>query len=499
MIGVFWKNRAIVWVLCFFSVMVSLDAQPAENTSTNQTSAQPVDNSVANQVPAQQPENTGTNQPPDLGFPTNVTEVLPLATTPVYGAQQFPYSFEAQNNTSVVAGPAPIGSGQVGAPVMGTGVFGIPGFTPMTGPGIYQAGLLNVHAGLSYSFVYGTGIEDAPGQHSATVDQVVSPNLVVNVGSHWTLNYSAALNFYSASSGLGDSTGQSVSLLWSAFYHDWALEFSQGYSFSDTPLIETGTQTKEEAYVTTLSASHQLVGNLSLVVGLNQSFTIDDPFDDVDEWSGNVALNYQLSQKLQIGLNFGGGYDEASQSPAMTSETYSAVLMFRPTIKTTVKLSAGLEDESFDAAGVPSSITPIFSASIMRQLLPHTRLSLSAGRSISPSFFSNQVYTVTSVGIGLQQQLTRKLNLSVTGGYSDSSYQAIQPGVLPQYYLGAPTTSALQVTRHDVTTDIGISLAYAFRPRWNGSVSYSYSENSSSQGNYSYSSSQFTVQVNYRY
>jgi hypothetical protein len=103
------------------------------------------------------------------------------------------------------------------------------------------------------------------------------------------------------------------------------------------------------------------------------------------------------------------------------------------------------------------------------------------------------------VSVALQQQLTRKLNLTVSGGYGDSSYQAIQPCVLPQYYLGTPTTSALQVTRHDVTTDIGVALGYAFRPRWNGLVSYSYSENSSSQGNYSYSSSQFSVQVSYTY
>jgi len=219
----------------------------------------------------------------------------------------------------------------------------------------------------------------------------------------------------------------------------------------------------------------------------------------VREWSGNLALNYQLSPKLQIGVNVGGGYDETSLSPNITFESYSAVFMFKPAIKTTVNLSVGLEELSFDAGGVPTSVSPIFSASIAYQLLRHTSISLNAGRSISPSFFSNQVSTVTSVGAGLQQQLTRKLSLSVSGGYGTSSYQSIQPGILPQYYLGTPTSTALQVTRSDITRYVGASLSYAFRPRLRGSVSYSYSKNSSSQSDFTYSSSQYSVQLSYEY
>ena len=499
MIGVIWKNRAIVLAIYFLGLLASAEAQPVDNSGTNQAPAQPANNTVTNPTPAQPPDNTGTNQAPEEGFSTNTAEGLQPAVIPAYGAQPVPNAFEAQNNAPVMAGPSYLGSGQVGSPLMGTGVFGVPGFAPATGRGLYQAGNLNVHAGLSYSYVYGTGIEAQPGEHQSTVEQVVSPNLQINLGNHWTLDYSAGLTYYSGNSGIGNSTGQSASLSWTTIYQDWAFGMSQSYSFSDTPLIQTGTQTEQEDYVTSLSVSRQLGGNFSFTVGLNQSFEFADQFDNVRAWSANGALNYELSPKLQIGLNVGGGYDEASLSPAMTSESYSAVLMFQPGRKTTVNLSAGIEEESFDAGGVPTLATPIFSAAISYQLLKHTSISLSAGRTITPSFFSNQVFTVTSLGMGLQQQLTRKLILSVTGGYGTSSYQAIQPGTLPQHYFGTPTTTALQVTRNDVTTDIGISLAYAFRPRWNGSISYSYGENSSSQGNYSYASSQVSVSVNYHY
>jgi hypothetical protein len=495
MIGVIRKNRAIVSAICCLGLLASAGAQPVDNSVTNQTPAQP-----AQPVqPAQPANNTGTNQAPEEGISTNTPELLQPGAAPVYGAQPFPNEFEAQNNAPVVAGPSYLGSGQVASPLMGTGVFGVPGFAPMSGPGLYQAGLLNVHAGLSYSFLYGTGIEAQPGEHQSSIEQVVTPNLRIDLGSHWTLVYSAAVTFYSGNSNLTDTTGQFVTLRGSTIYEDWAFGLSQSYSQSSTPLIQTGVQTTEDAYVTALNVSRQLGGGFSFTAGLNQSFLVAGQFGDQHDWSGNAALNYQLSPKLQVGLNFGGGYDEDSISPTMTFETYSAVLMFHPGIKTTVNLSGGIEEESFDISGVPSTTTPIFSGSIAYQLLKATSISLNAARSISPSFFSNQVYTSTSVGMALRQGLSPKLSLSVTGGYSSSTYKAIQPGTLPQYYLGTPTTTALQVTRDDTTTDIGINLAYAFRPHLNGLLSYSYSDNSSSQGNYSYSSSQISVQMSYRY
>ncbi len=138
MIGVIWKNCAIVWAVCFFGLLASAAAQPVDDL----------------QAPAQPSQNAGTNQIPDEGFSTNVYMSLQPPVNPMYGAQPFPNLFEAQNNAPVVAGPSSLGSSQIGSPVMGTGVFGVPGYTPMSGPGVYQEGLLNVHAGLSYSFLY---------------------------------------------------------------------------------------------------------------------------------------------------------------------------------------------------------------------------------------------------------------------------------------------------------------------------------------------------------
>jgi hypothetical protein len=269
---------------------------------------------------------------------------------------------------------------------------------------------------------------------------------------------------------------------------------------SSTPLIETGAQTEEQDYVTALSVSRRLGSRLSFTLGLNQTFRLADQFNDLRDWSANGSINYAISPKLQVGLSIGAGYDEVSLSPSLTFESYEAVLILNPGPKTTVNISAGIQDESFGTGGIPNSVSPVFSAAITYQLFRHTAIAVNAGTSISPSFFSNQVSTATSVGVSLQQQLTRKLSLALTGGYDVSSYQSIEPGPLPKYYFyGTATTTALQVTRDDTTSFIGASFAYAFRPRWNGSASYSYSKNSSSQGAFAYASSQFTVQLSYQY
>lgn len=234
MIGAIWKNRSIVSAIFSFGMLVSVGAQP-------------LDNSVTNQLPEQPAGVAGTNQVYEEGISTNTAELLQPAVTNVYGAQPFPNEFEAQNNVPVVAGPSFLGAPQGGSPMMGTSVFGVPGFAPATGPGIYQAGNVNIHARLSYSFLYGTGLEGQPGDHAAVVEQTVSPGITINVGTHWTVDYSPSASFYSGSSNFNNTTGQFADLRGSTIYNDWAFGMSQSYSYSTTPLVETGTQTKEES------------------------------------------------------------------------------------------------------------------------------------------------------------------------------------------------------------------------------------------------------------
>jgi hypothetical protein len=489
--GAPWKNCAILSAICCLNLLASAVAQPAGNGATNTAPVQPLGTAAPT-------ENVITNQSFDQELSTN-TAFLPPEPMPVYGARPVPNEFEAQNNAPVSVGPSYLGGGQPVSPVTGTGVFGPPGFVPSSGEGIYHSGLLNVHAGLAYSFVYGTGIQDQPGQKSSTVVQVVSPYVELDLGQHLSLSYSPMLTYYSGNSGLGNSTGEGASLSWSESYQDWAFRLSQSYSFTSAPLIETGTQTSEEDYVTGVNVSHMIGNGFSLTLGLNQDFRDANQFNDLSEWSASGSINYMLNPKVQIGLNVGGGLDEVSDSPNETFESYSVVLMARPGPKTTVNLSVGLEEQSFDASGVSTSTTPIYSASIRYQLFKGTALILDGTRVVSPSFFSNLLSTATSVDVTLRQNLSQKLVVQLFGAYANNSYQAIEPGGLPKYFLTPATATSLQVTRTDNTSSIGVGLNYTFTRRLFGSVYYTYSKNSASQGDYNFSSSQFAVQLAYRY
>jgi hypothetical protein len=343
-----------------------------------------------------------------------------------------------------------------------------------------------------------------PGQHSSVIIQTLSPSVTINIGNHWTLQYEVSLPSYSSGSGLSDTVGQSVSLSGSTTYAGWNLGLSQGYSFSDTPLIQTGAQTAEESYVTSLSVAHSLAGNFSFAAGVNQSLTYANQYENDSHWSGDASLNYAFMPRLSAGLSFGGGYDGVSESSDITSESYQGFLMFSPGTKTSLSLGGGIQVDQFGVGGAPSLVSPVFSASLGYHLFKNTSISVSAGRSISPSFFSNLISTATSVSAGLQQHLSQKLSLSATGGYSSAVYESIVPGpqrfpLLPINQPPVTTVSALEVARKDSFYSVGIGVQYAFRQHLSGSLSYTYATDASSVAAFGFATSQIGISLSLQY
>jgi hypothetical protein len=388
--------------------------------------------------------------------------------------------------------------------MMGTSSFigGGGGLAPSSAQALYSAGNLKVHFGLGYSFAYATGLLNQPGQHASVVSEWVSASLGLQLGPHWSLSYSPSLPSYSSGSGYSDVVGQSVSLTGTTIYQGWTLGLSEGYSFSDTPIVQTGAQTEEEAVTTALSASHSLGNDFTLAVGLDQSAVLASQFNDVYSYSGSVSVNYVLSPKVLIGADVGASYSPVSIGPSTTSESYQGVLMVHLGPRATVNLSGGIQESSYGAGGLPTETTPTFSASVLYLLGKKTTISVSASRSLSPTFFSNQVATSTSVGVSISRPLSQKLQVSVSGGYSDTSYQAIEPGPVTYYLVGntsspLATTAALEVAREDRSSSVGASLSYAFRTHLTASVSYGWSENSSSETAFTYTSSQVSFNLSY--
>jgi hypothetical protein len=401
-----------------------------------------------------------------------------------------------------MTGPTSPGSGVIGSPLMGTGSFGggsaFGGGNVAPSGGFLRWGPFDFHPYVAYSLLSESGIGSEPGQHNGTIVNTISEGVTVNLGTRWSLNYGASTAFYSEA-GYTDNTSQHISLQGSASYKDWIFGLGQSYSETSEPLVETGTQTEETAYGTSLSVSRQLGSKWSFSLGANQSFRFTSQFDNVEAWSGSGGVNYQLLPQISVGLSVNGGYDVIRPGNDMQSEEVQGVIGFHPGQKFTLSLSGGVEDQQFVGTDVPALATPVFAASAGYALFQSTTITLNAARTATPSFFTNQDSVSTVLSLGIQQILTRKLSLSLIGSYRVTSFTSIEPGPLPSDYSGTAPASSLSVVRSDTTTTVQTSLHYGFTQRLSGSAFYSFSQNSSSQGDFAFSSSQIGMQLSYSY
>jgi hypothetical protein len=455
--------------------------------------------------------NAATNQPGAQIVSTNPAPMQNIATPspPPAGISQLEAQNALTNQFGVLPsqppplGPATIGSAQPASPIMGTSALsGAPRpVGPVTvGPGISLWGPIDVHPRLLYTFLYGNGIEALPGQQSKTAINTVAPGFLLDLGKHWSIDYTPSFSFYS-NPAFKNTTDESVTLRGDWTYGDWVLGLSQSYVSSSQPLIETGTQTEQEAYATALTASYQMGGKMSLQLGLNQNFrdAEGEGLSNLHEWTTDDWLNYQAGRMFGMGIGLILGYDDLSIGSDMPFEQIQGRINFHPGPKFLLTLSGGVEDRQFTDPDAPPLISPIFTGALQYQIFQPTTLSLNASRTVTPSLFDNQIEVVTAYSGSIRQQLSRKFSLDANAGYTTMPLTSIEPGPLPQYFLGAPPQSTLQVVRNDRITSFGISLSYAVVERATLSVFYRLSDNSSGQSSYAYTSRQVGLFLNYRY
>lgn len=457
--------------------------------------------------------NAGTNQfspeiVPTNSVPieTNGTPSLPPAVTNQFEAENsLTNQFEVAPVQQPLLGPRTVGSTQLTSPLMGTSVFALPpgvagaaGGTGAPSRAVPLWGPFDVHPSLSYSLTYGNGVESQPGQQSKTFVNTFTPGLLFDLGSRWRLDYTPSYTIYS-STNFRNTLAESVSLSGSTAYEDWTLSLSQTYSSSDQPLIETGTQTAQEAYGTMIGAAYQMNSKLSLHLGVDQNLRYTSAFDNVEAWTGSSGLNYQIIPQFGMGLSLSGGYNDLSAGSSMPFESIQGTMNFHPGKKLTLTLSGGAQDMQFVHPSAPSLLTPVFSGSLQYQLFRDTLISLSGSRSANPSFYANQVEVATTVGGSIRQQLSKKISLALNAGYSTEPLTSIVPGPLPQYFLGTPPRTTLTEDMNSSSTSLGVSLSYAVLERVNMSVYYTINNNSSGQSSFAYSSRQAGLSLSYRY
>jgi len=355
---------------------------------------------------------------------------------------------------------------------------------------LWDLGPVHLHPHVFYSLSYGNGLQSQPGNQSKSLINTLSPGMAVDVGSHWHLDYAPTLRYYSSRE-FRDSLDHFVSLAWGTICGAWKLGASQSYARTSEPLIETGSQTVTKIYSTVLRTAYQLNSKTSLEFTANQGFryansvSTNQPLTDSKTWTAIATANYQLSPALSIGPSFTFAYDNLNVGSDMMSEQFQGQFLWRPGPKLTCSGRGGLEVRQFLDSTESDLLTPVFALSLAYRLFEVTTFSLAANRTITPSYFGNQLAEVYSANGGVRQRLFQHLYLDVTGGYTTTTYRI--------------TSASPSANRDDDYATVNIRLSCPFLQHGSASVFYNWSDNVSSQPGFGYNSSQVGLELGYRF
>jgi len=351
----------------------------------------------------------------------------------------------------------------------------------------FQYGRLIFRPHVLYRFLYGNGIQSAPGAPQKTVVQQFSPGILVNLGPDWVLDYTPTLIYYSSPE-FANTVNQSVILRGGTEYQDWTLGLSQSYFSVSTPTVETGTQLRQDSYITALSASRELNSTVSLDLAVNQDFEATEMLESTRDWSSLDWLNFKISPRMNFGLGAGGGYDSPDSGPGQVYEQAQGRYNWRVSDRFSLSANGGVEDRQYQEGGQADLISPIYGGSVQYQPFDYTTIALLVNNSVSQSFFVGQVVKNSVFGLDVTQRLLGKLHLDLNGGYT-----------IEKYVATTDTPVATSLNRKDDYLTFTARLSCPLLKRGTAGIFYQYSHNQSTADGFTYGSTQIGFDLGYTY
>jgi len=346
----------------------------------------------------------------------------------------------------------------------------------------FQLGPVSLRPHVFYQFISGTGIPSAS-NHVSTLIQEIAPGMLFDIGRHWSVDYTPTLRYYSNRQ-FRDTLDHSVVLAGGTTYQDWILGLTQSYNSSSTPLVETGTQTDRQSWLTGLKASYRFNREMTMDLALDQNIESADSFTSYREWSTLDWVNYQFGPRLDTSLGAGLGFVNEDEGCNMTYEQLQARVRWRATDKLSFQVHGGLEDRQFLGRNAGNLLNPVAGALIQYQPFESTRLSITMDRTVAVSYFQNEVTEGIEVMGDWNQRLLNRLYLDVSGGYHTDKY------------VGA---DASETGRRDDYYTVAVRLSCPFLKRGTTAVFYQYADNASTAASFTFSSSQVGFEVGWRF
>ena len=394
------------------------------------------------------------------------------------------FALDRQAQAQYILAPGPQPPDQTPPAMQQTNEMNVFATAPQTESEPLKWGPVTLRPHPYYQFLYADGLQFNTNQVAHSIIQTISPGALLEIGQHWTIDYSPLWTFYSNKQ-FSDNFGQTASLVGGTTYNDWILGLIQIYSDISALSAATASQTRTETYNTALNGSYTMNSKMSLDLALNQNIVSVDQFSSYSEWSTMDWLNYQFWPRLNAALGAGGGYDDETSSPDMTFEQFQGRVNWRATDKIGFQLHGGVEVRQFLSGGASPLVNPVFDASVQYQPFEQTRISISGQRTVASSYLQDQVTETTGVSADLNQRLLGKLFLDLNGGYQ-----------LAKYVSSVNTSNS---NREDDFYSFNVRLSRVFLKRGTIAVLYQLSKDNSSLPGYSFTSHQVGFQIGYTY
>jgi len=339
---------------------------------------------------------------------------------------------------------------------------------------------------MDYQLIAARGILAAPSNHVDTIIQSISPGILLNLGPHWALDYTATIGIYS-NTNFGRELDNSITLTGQTIYTDWIFGFQQTIDLSKSPQIETASQTSEDNYDTAVTGHHENSEYISEDLAVYQNIQeTGGGYEDMRSWSTLDWLNYQPQSHFNIGIGPGLGYDNADFGPDSVYEQAEARANWRATKKLSFQISGGIEETEFlSGQGAGDLFSPIYGGTIQYQPFAETQISVYFNRVVSPTFFVGEYSEDTSIGCSFGQRLLGQIFLNLSGSYNN------------QQYIASATDIA--AARTDKFYALSVRLSHSFLQRGQASIFYQYGSDNSTSAGYSFSSNQYGIEVSYSF
>jgi hypothetical protein len=388
---------------------------------------------------------------------------------------------------------SPVWSPANSTAVAATGVVGTLMGPLVSGMPLWQRGGVVFRPHVTYDVMHGTGILRSPG--TASEEMTVysfSPGVLFDLGKHANLDYTLTRTEYS-SSRLSDSTDHQVSVNGHASFDKLKVEASGRYGSNTTVLVETGGQTKDETYSTGVTFTYEVARRSELEVGLSGVMRSASPVEETTAWQGadwtlwNVSTWYRqhISPRLDVAAGVAGGYDRIENNPDMTHVRPQIQAKWNPTKKITLEAEYGVERRKTRAGRPSVQENDRYQGTLSYQPFEVTSISATAGRSIEPSYFSDEVVLSDNVYLNFQQRLLQKFFLTVAASERKSDYQMVSDfGIF---------------TRSDRYRSFGVRLSTRILLRGTIAGYYNHGENRSNLSLFNFTTNQFGGSFDYRF